>query len=432
MRDKFRASIPNEISRIKAVMDRHIPRAVEVKLRVFVFGDTVSVEVDIDHVEYFFVIDGTDTWSAYRTLRAHLDSLRSFEHRKEYVVEKDAEDAEDAEGAEGAEDAEDAEEGIDATSLENAEEGIGATYELYADNAPDDLCPGFVRYEKQGRNGVRVRTGMLQPDGRIRPFDMYSSNPYKLGKPKTLSEGYKRVEVSREWLLQFCPMRYSDVTDTYNGEANYSTLTLDNGGNPFCVRANSEAPLRSAKSSWLQYGPMRSHSNIAIAAYRVPFLKTVPESARPDGSSSYYTHRIWHAAARSFFTGGNGSSVLVEMAPSPAVHILVSRLMGEDVAELVQTHVHTYVFIGDCIYQFTTSEPIVAFFSPIGNSDETYPVAISETRSYYMRDRRHGPRPVERGMAHYAQGEAYRSFYENESNTLPMEHAAYLYGSPPS
>jgi len=43
-----------------------------------------------------------------------------------------------------------------------------------------------------------------------------------------------------------------------------------------------------------------------------------------------------------------------------------------------------YVFIGECVYEFTTTEPILEYYSPIGRNDVPYPVAISKNYVYYL------------------------------------------------
>lgn len=46
-----------------------------------------------------------------------------------------------------------------------------------------------------------------------------------------------------------------------------------------------------------------------------------------------------------------------------------------------------YVYIGDCIYEFTTQEPIKMYHSVVGNNDVPYPVAVGKNYLYFMLDR---------------------------------------------
>lgn len=43
-----------------------------------------------------------------------------------------------------------------------------------------------------------------------------------------------------------------------------------------------------------------------------------------------------------------------------------------------------YVYIGSEIYEFTAKEEITKYYSPIGNNDVPYPVAISKNYIYFM------------------------------------------------
>lgn len=53
-----------------------------------------------------------------------------------------------------------------------------------------------------------------------------------------------------------------------------------------------------------------------------------------------------------------------------------------------QSDLHKYVFIGECIYSFYTEEPILHYFSEIGNNDVPYPVALGPSKVYFMLDHR--------------------------------------------
>jgi hypothetical protein len=50
-----------------------------------------------------------------------------------------------------------------------------------------------------------------------------------------------------------------------------------------------------------------------------------------------------------------------------------------------------YVYIGDRIYEFKTKDDIVKYYSPIGNNDVPYPVAVSKENIYFMLDETYVP-----------------------------------------
>jgi hypothetical protein len=53
---------------------------------------------------------------------------------------------------------------------------------------------------------------------------------------------------------------------------------------------------------------------------------------------------------------------------------------------LVQITPYFYVFIGDEVYSFQTTDVIQNYYSPVGNSDVPYPYAIGENNTYLMID----------------------------------------------
>ena len=51
---------------------------------------------------------------------------------------------------------------------------------------------------------------------------------------------------------------------------------------------------------------------------------------------------------------------------------------------LVQTDKNNYIFISGKPYRFTLDEPVLAYYSPVGNSDVPYPYIITENRMYLL------------------------------------------------
>lgn len=54
---------------------------------------------------------------------------------------------------------------------------------------------------------------------------------------------------------------------------------------------------------------------------------------------------------------------------------------------LIRLKGNTYVYIGDCIYSFKSSQVIMDYFSNVGNSCVPYPVAVSKSYVYFMLDK---------------------------------------------
>ncbi len=51
---------------------------------------------------------------------------------------------------------------------------------------------------------------------------------------------------------------------------------------------------------------------------------------------------------------------------------------------LVELRKHTYIYIGEKIYKFITTNPITKYISPVGNNDDPYPYAVDSNNNYYL------------------------------------------------
>ena len=58
---------------------------------------------------------------------------------------------------------------------------------------------------------------------------------------------------------------------------------------------------------------------------------------------------------------------------------------------LIQQSPTNYVYVGSEIYSFRTTEPIVAYESPVGPSETPYPYAIGAEYTYFMLDKEKVP-----------------------------------------
>jgi hypothetical protein len=72
-----------------------------------------------------------------------------------------------------------------------------------------------------------------------------------------------------------------------------------------------------------------------------------------------------------------------------------------------------YIFIGYAIYEFQTTDNILNFYSPIGNSDVPYPYAVGEKFTYLMIE----------GVC--IDNRYLKSFISSDKNSLPY---SYYYG----
>jgi hypothetical protein len=59
---------------------------------------------------------------------------------------------------------------------------------------------------------------------------------------------------------------------------------------------------------------------------------------------------------------------------------------------LIQITKHKYIYVGWIIQEFETTDQIIDYVSPVGNSDVPYPVAYGETNVYFMLDMMYLPK----------------------------------------
>lgn len=90
---------------------------------------------------------------------------------------------------------------------------------------------------------------------------------------------------------------------------------------------------------------------------------------------------------------------------------------------LIELKPLNYLFIGDSIKQFTTTEPIVKYVSTIGNNSVPYPFALTENYAYIMLG------------IHYFNREdigdidPYVAYYDHEDNWIEPNHIANYYNA---
>ena len=85
----------------------------------------------------------------------------------------------------------------------------------------------------------------------------------------------------------------------------------------------------------------------------------------------------------------------------------------------------TYVHVGAEIYRFNLQEPVVQYFSKVGNSCVHYPVGLTESRALFMLDRVSVPREsLAQAVSHEGVedwADAYRAFYDFEGARTPFD-----------
>lgn len=93
------------------------------------------------------------------------------------------------------------------------------------------------------------------------------------------------------------------------------------------------------------------------------------------GSEPYYFFKEF--TAKKVFVGKSPFTYTTEYSGGYG-----SRFDGNSV--LLEVNDNEYIFIGDCIYSFTSLAKIVEYVSEVGNSDVPYPYAIDKKGNTYL------------------------------------------------
>lgn len=96
---------------------------------------------------------------------------------------------------------------------------------------------------------------------------------------------------------------------------------------------------------------------------------------------------------------------------------------------LIEKPNNEYIYIGDKLYSFTSSSPIIDYISPVGNSQVPYPIAYDKENIYFMLDQVYVARNKFKTKINLLNGEKiYGEFYDNfERNNNKMEHLYIKY-----
>lgn len=179
------------------------------------------------------------------------------------------------------------------------------------------------------------------------------------------------------------------IADGHIGWKTY--LTHDNGGRPFLVYVQganvdvfatptkpgepfiAESDMEGEPKQWHYVVPVASYTNVVNL-----FIGTSPKCPMTE------------------FSGGHGP-----------------EFTGNSV--LVQLSALRYAHIGSSVYEFQTSDQILEYWSPVGNNDVPYPVAIGTKYAYFMLDQRRVPLArFSRSLTRLDKCDLYRAYYNTD------------------
>jgi hypothetical protein len=166
--------------------------------------------------------------------------------------------------------------------------------------------------------------------------------------------------------------------------------TRDNGGMPFVVyvRDNGVSVFRMPSDGYLLDDDWRNDFETDRLFYT-------------DEVASFQCDKVW-VGEDPDWQEGLGNSLLLRLKDT-----------------------QTYVHVGAEIYRFNLQEPVVQYFSKVGNSCVPYPVGLTESRALFMLDRVSVPREsLAQAVSHEGVedwADAYRAFYDFEGARTPFD-----------
>ena len=96
---------------------------------------------------------------------------------------------------------------------------------------------------------------------------------------------------------------------------------------------------------------------------------------------------------------------------------------GNGSSVLLHVTGHTYVHVGEKIYQFSIEDTVKDFFSNVGNNDVPYPIVLGSKNVYFMLDHTYLPRtvfPKSMNKTEWADAYMYYYGYKGDKQLMPM------------
>jgi len=216
-----------------------------------------------------------------------------------------------------------------------------------------------------------IRTGLDAGEGYYYPNLGY--NRFSIDKVK-LPEGFKRVSLKKKYIQEFLfdPKKkflekdnetYKDIKSLNEDATTY--YTHDNGGRPFLMY------ILEAQE------PREDRETQKVRIYKIP--KETHYFVEDDISHDYYVELVAEYDAVNIFIGHSPLNDITKFSGGHG-----PRFDGN--TNLLDLGDGKYVYVGEEIYEFTTDDRIIRYYSPVGNNDVPYSFAVGEKYVYFMAD----------------------------------------------
>lgn len=217
-----------------------------------------------------------------------------------------------------------------------------------------NLCENIVKYYKihKLKSGHKYTTFIFGKEINGKFYKWKSYNKFS-SKSSPIEEGYKKGKINKDYVNTYiCGNNKTDKDLDKNIHKNYKTYLIhDNGSKPFLVaiKNNIAKIFKINKNIEKKDNPPDYYYNQLIKEYK--FNKIfIPKGYDAIDIKDYKEYQ--------------GNSILLETKDN-------------------------YVYIGTEIYEFNIDDEVINYYSPVGNNDVPYPIAIGNENVYFMLDKKY-------------------------------------------
>ena len=242
---------------------------------------------------------------------------------------------------------------------------------MYKKNKID--CSKFRRYEKKEKKlfskytEIKILEGLISSKDHI--YKLIDFNTFE-DKETKIPKGYKLIKVSKKWIKEY-------ACDNNKQLINKNNILFKNikkktkGFTKYFTHSNFFRP-------YLVYIKKNKVYIYKIDNKKYYYKKN--DLSKKDKSNAWiYTKLIKEYNTKKIFIGKNSGK-----SKSLNIKDNIKYSIGNSI--LLKLNNNKYVFIGETIYEFSTNDEIVKFYSLIGNNDVPYPIALGKENVYFMID----------------------------------------------
>lgn len=263
-----------------------------------------------------------------------------------------------------------------------------------------NICNYFVLYEIPiSKNSYKTLEGLKsEKEGYIYKFIDYNKFEETLTKvpQKAIQIKLTKNKINEYYCGNKKIAQHIKSTDIHKGCKKY--YIHDNGGRPFlvCIK-NKDALIYKIPDEIYKYNGKNIkdyHYSELVEKYHFEEV-FIPKGY--DGADIHYNKRLIHIKK------DDGNSILLKLK-------------------------NKYIYIGHIIYEFTPKDEIIKYYSPIGNNDVPYPLAVGEDNVYFMLDQKYVPLKYFEGFNTVELVNGYQYYYGHSGSKPLSKHAKKMSG----